>query len=428
MSYILLLIWQVFFVLQVLDWPRFGLQVEQPVTAILIGSAFIVFLFEKKLKNFGAEFWLLSAFVATIIVSGFANGWLGGGVAEAQIFVLTAFLPFILFSNHGVSIKKQHFFMFLLLGYSLLMVNNGLAQRSSADGMGWTGTRLIQNTRITFIGLLDDPNDLGQYFVMCIPFAAYFMRHGSSVFTRLAAFVVLLNLCFGIYLTDSRGTLLGALGILAVYIYYRYGMKKAVLAALPLLPIVAYVTAQFRAIELEESAMERADSWYTGMQLFEQNPLLGVSMGSFTDYSALTAHNSFVLVMSELGLIGYILWLSIIIISLVSTVSIAYHYRQRLLDNGFKRLEPTELNRALALNSAILFSLLGYLFCAFFLSRSYSAFLFMLCAFCSASYARVTMLDPELRLKQPEKLFRYTMAGSFGSIVGMYAIVRVLLA
>ncbi len=427
MSFILLLVWQVLFVLQVLEWPQFGLEIERPVTAILICVAFAIFFIENKFKNFGAEFWLLSAMVVTIIMSGIANGWLGGGVSDAQIFILTAFLPFILYSSHGVSISKQHIIILLLLGFSLLMVHNGIVQKSSVDGIGWTGSRLSQGTRITFFGLLDDPNDLGQYFVMCIPFAAYFFRHSSLFLMRAAALGILVALMYGIYLTDSRGTLLSALGMVAVYIYYRYGRKKALLVGLALLPVVAVIFAQFRAIELESSAMERADSWYTGMQLLEQNPILGVGMGAFIDYSPITAHNSFVLVMSELGLVGYILWLSIIVISLVTTLSITVHYRSLLMENGFKSLESTELNRALALNASILFSLLGFLFCAFFLSRSYSAFLYLLCAFSAASYARVTRLDPDLRLKQPEKLFRYAMAGSFGSVIGMYVVVRVIL-
>ena len=426
MSFFLLIIWQCFFVLQLLEWPMLGLQIERPITAMTMVAAFIIFLLTNKKKHFGPEFWLLSAFVATIIVSGFANGWLGGGVARAQTFILTAFLPYVLYSNHAISISKQRFILFLLLFFGLLMITNGMSQLSSNDGIGWVGSRLVDE-RIAFLGVLQDPNDLGQYFVMCIPFAAYFMRNGTLVFSRLAAGAVLLLLCYGIYMTNSRGTLLSVMSLLLCYIYYRFGTKKAIVTLALLSPAVIFVFSRFRAIELDSSAMDRADTWFTGMQLLEQNPIFGVGMGNFMEYSQLTTHNSFVLVMSELGFVGYILWLSLIIISLVTTLHVARHYRNLLIQNEYKRLPSTELSRALSLNSTILFSLIGFLFCAFFISRSYSAFLFMICAFSVASYIRVTRLAPELKINQPRMLFRYTIAGSFGSIIGMYGVVRILL-
>ena len=38
-------------------------------------------------------------------------------------------------------------------------------------GTGWTGIGLSQGTRIQYVGIFNDPNDLGMLFVACVPMA-----------------------------------------------------------------------------------------------------------------------------------------------------------------------------------------------------------------------------------------------------------------
>ena len=346
----------------------------------------------------GLQFFILCGFLVTVLFSALLNGWLGGGVIQVQQFVLTAFLPFILYVAHSVSAAKQKFMLFVLLVSSLVMIDNGMSQKESIDGIGWAGSRLSQGTRITFLGILEDPNDLGGYFVMCLPFAAYFFWHGFILPVRLFGLFMLAALAYGIYLTDSRGTLLAAMGLSAAFIYYRFGFNRAFVLGLISLPIVGFVFSRFRALELDSSAGERIDLWYEGMQMWEQNPIFGVGMNNFNNYTFLTAHNSFVLVISELGLIGYMLWLGFLLVSAVLSLWLLVHYRKLLMANDFRKLDPGELNESLALNSAIFFSLLAFLISAFFLSRSYVIFPFMLCAFATASYTRITRMAPELKI------------------------------
>src|SRR3546814_14583581 len=44
--------------------------------------------------------------------------------------------------------------------------------------------------------------------------------------------------------------------------------------------------------------------------MFRANPGFGVCVGNFTDHTRLTAHNSFVLVLAETGIVGYTVWLA----------------------------------------------------------------------------------------------------------------------
>lgn len=374
-----------------------------------------------------AQLYLLFAFTVSIVLSAFLNGWLFGGYLYVRDFLLTALLPFFLYAAHSGSVIKLKVLLFSLLLFSLFMVSNGISQLESFDGVGWAGSRSFQGTRITFVGRLEDPNDLGGYFVMCLPFAAYFFRHGNVIFTKLFGLFCLAALAYGIYLTNSRGALLAAFGLAGAYIYYRYGLRKAIFVALALLPVAAFVISGFRSLELDSSANDRVDIWYEGLQLWEQNPIFGVGMHNFYDNAGLTAHNSFLLVMSELGTVGYLLWFGLILVSGVLSLHLVLHYRKLLRDNEFRRLEQNSLTESLALNSVIFFSMIGFFISAFFLSRSYTVFPYMLCAFAAASYMRITRIDPALKFTKFDQLFKYTVASGFASIFGMYMTVRVLL-
>ena len=65
----------------------------------------------------------------------------------------------------------------------------------------------------------------------------------------------------------------------------------------------------------EESANGRLDAWYAGFQMFKDNPLFGVGQGMFTDYHYLTAHNSYMLVLSELGFFGSIFFMGFFLVA-----------------------------------------------------------------------------------------------------------------
>ena len=50
--------------------------------------------------------------------------------------------------------------------------------------------------------------------------------------------------------------------------------------------------------------------------MFMQSPIWGVGFGQYTEYSALTAHNTYVLVLGELGFVGAFLFSMVVWISL----------------------------------------------------------------------------------------------------------------
>ncbi len=177
--------------------------------------------------------------------------------------------------------------------------------------------------------------------------------------------------------------------------------------------------------------MGRVDSWYEGIQMFIGNPVFGIGAGGYSDLHELTAHNSFVLVLAELGIIGFTLWLAIV----------GYSFRMMLAplrrgDDIINDVPPevpddealAEWRKDRALTLTLLMSLSGFITAAFFLSRSYVIILYLLIAIVVAHYTRLREIYPSLPVFSLDKdLLRWPIYAVIG-VIGLYVMVKVLLA
>jgi putative inorganic carbon (HCO3(-)) transporter len=123
----------------------------------------------------------------------------------------------------------------------------------------------------------------------------------------------------------------------------------------------------------EDSAGSRILAWSEGLTMLRNQPLFGVGYNNFTEHHDITAHNSFVLCFAELGLIGYFTWLALVVIAFRDVNQVA---------NLSEGAELTSRPYAAMLRS----SLLGFLTCAYFLSRSYAPPLFLLLSLCAVTW------------------------------------------
>jgi len=147
--------------------------------------------------------------------------------------------------------------------------------------------------------------------------------------------------------------------------------------------------------------------------MLASRPIFGVGYGQFTDHNPLTAHNSFVLCFSETGLVGYFLWLGLIVL-----VTKQLQRAVALTEYG-----PGEPGLAAPLRNAMA----GFLTCAFFLSRSYQPGLYILlslaisAAYCERSAVpadRLQAFDAPVRWRGTTALLLVL------SILAVYAVVR----
>lgn len=426
MAFVSLLFYLVFVLVRPQEfWPPLN---GVPVVMLSLIVAAIAMMAQKERRFDAPQVKLLFFMTAVIFLAAIWNGWAGGAIPDAQKFLTTAVLPMIIVSNAIQTAKQQRIAMIFMVIAACIMVDNGIDQKASEDGYGWAGSFLIDNGRITYLGILNDPNDLGMYLVMTLPITIYLFKTTKNIlrYTYLGATGMLL---WGVWLTNSRGSLLGSLCLLAFWGLNKFGVKKSIFAAIPAGPAAMIIMSKFRTIDAEEESAEgRLEAWYDGFQMLKGSPLFGVGFGGFTDHHHLTAHNSFVLVFSELGLLGYFCWFSFLFLTVICLLSVWNdHFGQHIECNR------SQENRMIS--RTFTYSMVGYFVTCFFLSRSYTPVLYLFGGMAIASYYRATDAPVKAYGKviktNAHSLFSYyklyIAAGWFGSLILIYVATRLLL-
>jgi putative inorganic carbon (HCO3(-)) transporter len=196
----------------------------------------------------------------------------------------------------------------------------------------------------------------------------------------------------------------------------RWGLLRAVAAsAIPIAIAFAFNFTGGRSYGLQdESNAGRIDAWSAGLDMFRSQPLLGVGYGQFVEHHDHTAHNSFVLCFSELGLVGYFIWLALLVITALQLNALMRALKDSDADAGLRRWAV-----------AIQMSFYCFLGTSLFLSRTYTVGLYILLALTVVlvTLARKTE-HPIPTPAIPTWVWR-TGALELASIVVVYGIVRV---
>jgi len=257
-----------------------------------------------------------------------------------------------------------------------------------------------------------DPNDLALILVTTLPIA---IMQGLSSPSRHWKTIYLLGGSFnivGIIATQSRGGFLGlvAVGVFMLFIKLPGISKKKLILILSILATIfgTYLGAEYKErirTILEESSSDlsagsgRIAVWERCLEIARDHPVLGVGPDAFgaayghyieTDKfsedlsrGALggtwhTAHNSFLLVLTEMGVPGLLLFLAINIRSFRNSQKI------KLLSRSH---DPALILSIQA--TSLQMALVGFLTCAFFLSQSYSSLIYLFC-FLSGAMIRLS--------------------------------------
>lgn len=410
---------------------------------------FIAALIGQRPLKLYPQHWMLFALTPLIVMSGFLNGSGMTGVDEAIQLFVSSIIPLFLYSTCVTTIKRQHALMFVCLFTALIMVHNGHVQQTAFMGNGWAlythsvGYIDLGERRITYLGFFSDPNDLGMFLVMCLPFTVYFYNKGKA-FTKVIMLCILATLLYGIYLTGSRGTMLGTGSLVGVYFLVTYAGPRLFIAAMVLAPIAATVAASLQQ-NIDASANGRLEAWYHGIQMMLANPIFGVGKGRFFEEHGLVAHNSYVHIVGELGIPGYSLWGGALIFTVIVGYSfIKYNNKQKLLSESKNssidvklssnlietkkekslRLDienkKTTLKNEYAVNQTLFFSMVGFMVTAFFLSRTYTLLLFIFIGMSLASHIRLVKLEPKLEQFFNANIAIRSMLYSWVVIVAVY--------
>jgi hypothetical protein len=306
-----------------------------------------------------------------------ARQWFGGALTALNEFGITL-AAFFMATFTLTTVKRIRITVGLLVALSMILVFQdvlalrfGILRDLLILEQALPGGRIALRAR--GLGFMADPNDLAQTLVLAIPFAMLAWRPRAALRNFLFAIIPTAILLYGVYLTGSRGALVSLFVVVFIAIRSKLGaMLSGLMLAGGVLGLLA-VSFGGRAFGLDESAINRIEAWSVGLQLLKQHPLTGVGYGLFTDFNRLTAHNSFVLCFSELGLPGYFLWVSLLLVTVLELNAIRKLPVKTEADATFQRLARS-----------IQISLYGFLAAAWFLSRTYVVTLYLLIAFSMA--------------------------------------------
>ncbi|WP_457673022.1 O-antigen ligase family protein [Thiolapillus sp.] len=417
-----------------------------PIIPVLVLSAFMFWLFSANKALNAPQFYLLGALM---LFSPLTVALAGEGLSatmETIVELAPLYLTFLLIASTSLSRSRIHVMMWLMVAGAVLMSVHGIQQKLT--GAGWTGEVPILG-RMRYIGIFNDPNDVGLSLVTALPMAMHLMRTSRHLLVRLLLLISVGLILWGIKLTDSRGTILALAAILGVYSWRRFGIFRTLIMGMMALPAMFFLSSRLDTISPgEESAYGRVDAWYEGIQMLIDNPVFGVGFGLFGDHNLLTAHNSYILVLAELGIPGYFLWFSFFGSCIMMMYLLQKPRRKikpawqvitenRLQGNrqGLEFAADEELpakddlapeDRAIA--RVLFLSFVGFATASFFLSRSYSMQLFLLCGMAVAHYQGTRLRNPREKAYGFFEHFWFWAFTSGASVIFLYFTVHLLLS
>lgn len=433
MAFVLLLLYTVFLVLRPQDFiPALS---GAPYMMIFLAGAFLATVTGRRLTFSDVPTLALFGLVIVMILSTIANGWVGGVVPILTDFgtIVVTYLVCVGQLRDG---SRLRWFSLVICICTTVIVLHSVQQAQT--GIGWTGAQTVEGNRVTWVGIFNDPNDLGLLFLVALPMLLMRAQLAAGLLVRGFWYLIAAAHIYAVWLTHSRGAMLTLMLLAAIVFLRRYGVMKLIVAGVVALPALYLVFSRMRAIEVdEESAYGRIDAWYTGIQLFRENPFLGVGMDAFTDHHHLTAHNSYILVLAELGASGYMMW-TLMISAAVLMVWRATHGRLKSnppvkveagSGSGFSvPAKPDNRPPALLVEgNMILYAMVAYLSASFFLSRSYIVLLYILCGMAVAYFHKARQVDPDIVSVTAKSLTLFVVLMVPFSLVALYLLVKVLL-
>lgn len=424
MPTILLAIYIILIFIRPMDWwePLIGLELVTAAAAITftVGLPKILAWAPQAWRTIPQMRWGL-ALLASAVLSWLPTFWFGGMQnAFEQFGRLIFFFSLILIL---VNTKQDYkILIWTFLGCAIWMAVHAILQQRRGFGFGgqtplWrlrnveTGEFVWQSKAF---GTFEDPNDLCAILVIAIPmlYALYkASRHPVSKVISLAG----VPICgYGAWCTNSRGGIVAIFGMLATYAIARTkGIRRYLMASASILLVTTVAPSRFGKGMV---VRDRAVLWGDGISMFKDNPFFGVAYMEYPTHQgeSMMAHNTYVQILAELGLIGYLPFFLIIYLTIV------------------------QLRRAIALKAhfpsadqfimaGIFSSLAGYLTAMYFISRQYHHVLYVVLAlsitFLQSSSRSAGVLDQVIG--NTRKDLKHGLYWGLGSIVVMWVTVRI---
>lgn len=209
--------------------------------------------------------------------------------------------------------------------FAILMIRNA----SIYHGMGIRYTLSLGESEV-------DPNNIAGLLIpgLLIALHSLLSRKNKKLLNSLPDIVIIVIISVAISLSGSRGGILGLLiGISAYLFHWIFKTKggnvfaKLLLVILLLMLMTFVITSQINEELLQrimpttyfaDGGSGRLVTWARAIKVWTEAPLQGCGIGGFSSITGKGVHNTYLLVITELGIIGFLCWFSAIILLLIS--------------------------------------------------------------------------------------------------------------
>ena len=263
-------------------------------------------------------------------------------------------------------------------------------------------------------GTLNDPNDLCVILVVAIPLFYSQFKTARNPVLKLFGLAGGAFSAYGAFCTNSRGGIIAIMGMITAYVFLLIkGGKRYLVMIFTFAAVNILAPSRFAGGAFE--GKDRAILWGDGLDMFKGNPIFGVGYSNFVELSNShhVAHNSFVHVLAENGLVGYLPFFALLYLTVI-------HLR-RLVELK-KFIQPDHFILLTGINSA----LVGYLTGIYFISRQYQHSLYLILGLTMAGVSVISdqngLTGQVFGAKQRD--FRNGLLLGLGSVVFLWITVR----
>lgn len=251
-----------------------------------------------------------------------------------------------------------------LQALALAMVVGAIVTSHGTIDWYFRGEDLVEGYRARWVGSYADPNRMAMSVQIIVPIAAAFLLRKQVHFTiRIVAGVSAVLAVIAIVYSHSRGGFIGLATSMVIWtLLSEKKLNRFVVMGLAAIALVIWAPKSFwnrtesvSQFDQDAAAMGRVHAWTVASRISLDKPILGVGAGSFRvawpfyapveATRAYEAHNVFLQVLAELGVLGFIVFLTFLGASIEGGA------------NGIRDPEAGWLARALLASCA------GYLVC-----------------------------------------------------------------
>lgn len=191
------------------------------------------------------------------------------------------------------------------------------------------------NVRIP--SLWEDFNIVAAYYMISVFFLFTFLLHYTKKSQMLIYAIVLIPIILGLFFTQTRGVWLSIILAIAFYVLKR---PKVIIPASIFIGIIAIVFSsivldRFLSVKnfgTDASAIGRMQAWLASVIIIKNNLIWGVGFEGFIELRdsifsyyivpVLHSHNTYLRLWLEMGIIGFIPYISMMVIAFVYTFKI----------------------------------------------------------------------------------------------------------